>query len=176
MTTQEQEVPPEETLPPVKGTGLESQFFGKWGAIVRYMCGTAVVFTMCLIAVMDAYTTRLSVQAGKGWPGEWHFFIMTVGVTICAMSFSNANKTISTILSNTGLGEKAKNILLRRLGAQDPVQDQPTFYWWNVQTRTFLTVNDTTDLSGAGFIRTTTPQPSPGDLWDPNNQVWISVK
>lgn len=176
MTTQEQETPQEETLPPVKGTGLESQFFGKWGAIVRYACGMVVVFTMCLIAVMDAYTTRISVQTGKGWPGEWHFFIMTVGVTICAMSFSNANKTIATILSNTGLGEKAKNILLKRLGASPVIQDQPVFYWWNPQTRTFLTVNDISDLTASGFIRVPTPQPAPGDLWDATTQTWTSIK
>lgn len=174
MTTQETGVPPPGSLPP-KGTGLESQFFGKWGAVVRYLCGMTSVFTMCLIAYMDAVTTRISIQAGHGWPGEWHFLIMTVGVTICAMSFSNANKTISTILSNTGLGEKAKSIVMRRLGTQ-PVQQATGFYWWNAQTRTFLTVTDVTDLSDAGFIRVTTPQPSPGDLWDTTSQTWISVK
>lgn len=157
-----------------KEPGFESRVFGIWGNIIRYICGVVSVFTMCYIAYMDAVTVRMSIEHGAGWPSEWHFFIMTVGVTICAMSFSNANKTISTILSTGDLRTRAKNILLSKIGPATPTNNTSNYYWWNAETSSFLTASDSTDLSSAGYIRVPSARPDDVSIWSNTEQTWIA--
>lgn len=161
---------------PSNTPGVESRIYGKWGMIIRYLCGLASVSTMCLIAYMDAVTTRISVLAGHGWPGEWHFLIMTIGVTICAISFNNANKTLSVILGAGGIGDKARNLVLSKItgGLQNNQPAPPNVYhWWNGDTKTFVTVGDGNDLSNAGFTRVPLKRPDDSSIWDPNTETWM---
>lgn len=153
--------------------GFESRVFGRWGSIVRYFCGTASVLTMCYVAYQFTVTTRISVEQNKEWPDTWIFLIMTFGVTICAMSFSNANKTISTILGDGNLKERAKGLILSKLGTNVPTVVNE-YYWWNADTKAFVVLSDANDLSASGFIRVPIKRPADNSVWDPNTEQWMT--
>lgn len=175
-----EEETPQQTTQPLssKEPGFESRVFGVWGVIIRYLMGAISVFTMCLIAYMDAITTRISVQTGTGWPGEWHFLIMTIGVTICAINFSNANKTLQTILGSGNLREKAKAMVMRKFNITPSSDDIPVqdYYWWNPESKAAITLQDETDLSPSGFIRVPSARPTPLSTWNVVTQTWEVVK
>ena len=99
---------------------LSGLFFSKWGLIIRNLCGTACVFVMLYIAYMDTETTRISIEHNQGWPNVWHFFIYTIGPTLCALSFMNAGGIIKTILSVTTLRDKAQDVLSAKTGGIIP--------------------------------------------------------
>lgn len=177
MSQEKQEQEEEQTDPlSSREPGFESRVFGRWGSVIRYVWGTICVFTMCYIAYLDAITTRISVEKYGKWPSEYHFLIMTIGITICAMSFSNANKTIMTILSSGGLKDKAKDLVLSRLGAKSTsTQPTPTeYYWWNAESKVFVTILDSIDMTAAGFVQVPTPQPDANSVWDETAQCWMT--
>lgn len=176
MTT-EQDTPDDSPTAPLSSRepGFEARVFGIWGNIIRYISGVVSVFTMCYIAYMDAVTVRISIERGTGWPSEWHFFIMTVGVTICAMSFSNANKTISTILSTTTLKDRAKDLLLSKISGSGMSADGTSYFWWNATSGSFVTLVDTTDLTAAGYVRVPSKRPTDSSTWDPVEQMWVTT-
>lgn len=172
-----EETPPPTTSPlSSKEPGFEARVFGIWGVVVRYLSGLISVLTMCLIAYMDAVTTRLSVSSGHGWPGEWHFLIMTIGVTICAISFSNANKTLNTILNAGDLRERAKGMVMSKLNLKQTAQPVQEYYWWNPESKSSVTLSDETDLSAAGFERVPTARPDNESIWNSTTQSWQIIK
>lgn len=100
---------------------LAGLFFSKWSMVIRNICGAASVGVMLYIAYLDAITTRISIEKGSGWPNDWHFFIYTIGPTIASLSFLNANKTISTILSVSSIKDKAQAIFSKKTNGVVPM-------------------------------------------------------
>lgn len=160
--------------------GFESRVFGRWGSVVRYLWGTICVFAMCYIAYLDAITTRISVEKYGKWPSEWHFLIMTVGISICAMSFANANKTIATILSTGGLKETAKQMVMAKFSPNGtPLPSTPPevseYYWWNAEAKQFVVVSDPNlDMTASGFVRVPVKRPDATSVWDDTAQSWMT--
>lgn len=179
-TEKEEQVTPTNPLSS-REPGFESRVFGRWGSVVRYLWGTICVFAMCYIAYLDAITTRISVEKYGKWPSEWHFLIMTVGISICAMSFANANKTISTILSTGGLKETAKAMVMAKFspnGTPIVAAKAPEViecHWWNPEGKQFVTILDNSiDMTQVGFIRVPSARPDTVSVWDETTQRWMS--
>jgi hypothetical protein len=103
------ETPPDDTLAP--NGGIERELFGKWTISLRNLGGILSIITMCIVAVWNVYTTHLSVKDNQIWPSEWTLIIVNVGPVICAWTWVNANKTISTILQGTGFTNRLRNRL-----------------------------------------------------------------
>ncbi|MNG47122.1 hypothetical protein D3C79_49890 [compost metagenome] len=106
---EEQPVTPEES-PAVNG-GIERELFGKWTISLRNLGGILSIITMCVVAVFNVYTTHLSVKDGGEWPSELTLVIVNIGPIICAWTWVNANKTISTIMQGSGLTDQLRNRL-----------------------------------------------------------------
>jgi len=64
-----EEVIEEEELTAVN-KGIETEVFGKWSAILRNLLGALAVFTVCLGALANAWTTNVSVTQKGEWPSE----------------------------------------------------------------------------------------------------------
>jgi hypothetical protein len=88
--------------------GIEREVFGKWTVMLRNLTGTLAVLTTCIAALMNAWSVNHSVTAGQGWPDMMIMLIMNVGPIICAWTWINANKTLSTLLEGTSLTTKIR--------------------------------------------------------------------
>ncbi|ASU03576.1 hypothetical protein RISINGSUN_94 [Erwinia phage vB_EamM_RisingSun] len=88
--------------------GLERNLFGKWTIRLRNLGGIVATITVCAMAVLNGYTTHVSVSSKIGWPSELTMFIMNIGPIVVAFTFMNANKTISTIMQFKSVAEKLR--------------------------------------------------------------------
>ncbi|EBV8434188.1 hypothetical protein AVA65_08055 [Salmonella enterica subsp. enterica serovar Minnesota] len=88
--------------------GLERNLFGKWTIRLRNFGGIVATLTVCAMAVLNGYTTHVSVSSKIGWPSELTMFIMNIGPIVVAFTFMNANKTISTIMQFKSVAEKLR--------------------------------------------------------------------
>lgn len=84
---------------------FERELYGKWTIILRNLGGALALFTTCLIALFNAWTTYWSVSHNGGWPTDMVILTVNIGPIICAWSFLSANKTIATIL-RAGAGDR----------------------------------------------------------------------
>lgn len=89
--------------------GLERNLFGKWTIRLRNLGGIVATLTVCAMAVLNGYTTHVSVSGGFGWPSDTKMFIMNVGPIVVAWAFMNVNKTISTIMQFKGVAERLRS-------------------------------------------------------------------
>lgn len=96
------------TVTPV---GIEREVFGMWSVMLRNAGGIAAALTTCIIALVNAYTTYMSVTAGNGWPSETTLFITNIGPIVVAWTFMNSSKTISTIMQVHGVQDRLKNAM-----------------------------------------------------------------
>jgi hypothetical protein len=96
------------TVTPV---GIEREVFGMWSVMLRNAGGIAAAMTTCIIALVNAYTTYMSVTAGTGWPSETTLFITNIGPIVVAWTFMNSSKTISTIMQVRGVQDRLKNAM-----------------------------------------------------------------
>lgn len=100
----------EEVVAPQKSVGeIERELFSKWTIILRNLAGALSILTMCIVAIVNVYTTHLSVVDGREWPSEFTLLILNIGPIICAWTWVNANKTISTIMQGTNLTDRLRN-------------------------------------------------------------------
>lgn len=96
------------TVTPV---GIEREVFGMWSVMLRNAGGITAAMTTCIIALVNAYTTYMSVTAGNGWPSETTLFITNIGPIVVAWTFMNSSKTISTIMQVRGVQDRLKNAM-----------------------------------------------------------------
>lgn len=96
------------TVTPV---GIEREVFGMWSVMLRNAGGIAAAMTTCIIALVNAYTTFMSVNSGHGWPSETTMFIANIGPIVVAWTFMNSSKTISTIMQVRGVQDRLKNAM-----------------------------------------------------------------
>jgi len=96
------------TVTPV---GIEREVFGMWSVMLRNAGGILAAVTTCIIAIVNAYTTYMSVNSGHGWPSETTMFIANVGPIVVAWTFMNSSKTISTIMQVHGVQDRLKNAM-----------------------------------------------------------------
>lgn len=76
---------------------------------MRNAFGALTVWTLCLSALANAWTTNLSVKEHGQWPSEISMIIMNVGPIIVAWTWMNANKTISTLMELMPLGNRIRS-------------------------------------------------------------------
>jgi hypothetical protein len=96
------------TVTPV---GIEREVFGMWSVMLRNAGGILAATTTCIIAIVNAYTTYMSVNSGHGWPSETTMFIANIGPIVVAWTFMNSSKTISTIMQVRGVQDRLKNAM-----------------------------------------------------------------
>lgn len=96
------------TVTPV---GIEREVFGMWSVMLRNAGGITAALTTCIIALVNAYTTYMSVTGGNGWPSETTLFITNIGPIVVAWTFMNSSKTISTIMQVRGVQDRLKNAM-----------------------------------------------------------------
>jgi hypothetical protein len=104
------------TVTPV---GIEREVFGMWSVMLRNAGGILAATTTCIIAIVNAYTTYMSVTSGHGWPSETTMFIANIGPIVVAWTFMNSSKTISTIMQVRGVQDRLKNAMSGFLSNQD---------------------------------------------------------
>lgn len=94
---------------------LDHNVFGKTTVILRNFCGTIACITICIDAVINAYTVYVGVSSGAGYPGMGEMIMMNSGPIIIAWSFMNVNKIMQTLMKfktvADELREKAVNVL-----------------------------------------------------------------
>lgn len=95
----------------VAPVGIEREVFGFWSVLLRNAGGIAAALTTCIIALVNAYTTYMSVTGGTGWPSETTMFIANIGPIVVAWTFMNSSKTISTIMQVRGVSDRLKNAM-----------------------------------------------------------------
>ena len=127
--------PEEMQLDPANGTveseappvGLERELFGKWSVLLRNTFGSLSVLVVCCTALFNSWTINVSVTKHNVWPSEMSMFIMMVGPIVCAWTWVNANKTITTIMQAGGLSDTLRSRLSRAIAPSDPVgmQERP---------------------------------------------------
>jgi hypothetical protein len=91
--------------------GIEREVFGMWSVLLRNAGGITAAMTTCIIALVNAYTTYMSVTGGTGWPSETTMFIANIGPIVVAWTFMNSSKTISTIMQVRGVQDRLKNAM-----------------------------------------------------------------
>jgi hypothetical protein len=79
--------------------------------MLRNAGGIAAAMTTCIIALVNAYTTFMSVNSGHGWPSETTMFIANIGPIVVAWTFMNSSKTISTIMQVRGVQDRLKSAM-----------------------------------------------------------------
>lgn len=104
------------TVTPV---GIEREVFGMWSVMLRNAGGIAAAATTCIIAIVNAYTTYMSVTGGNGWPSDTTMFIANIGPIVVAWTFMNSSKTISTIMQVRGVQDRLKNAMSGFLSNKD---------------------------------------------------------
>ena len=107
-TGQEEEVIPVVVDPPV---GIEREVFGKWSVLLRNVFGAIAVWTLCLAALANAWTTNVSVTLHHEWPSEISMIVMNVGPIVVAFTWMNASKILTTILGGDGVTSKLRSKL-----------------------------------------------------------------
>jgi len=116
LTLDEQTAPtgvvePKKTARAQATGGIEREVFGMWSVLLRNAGGIAAAMTTCIIALVNAYTTYMSVTGGTGWPSETTMFIANIGPIVVAWTFMNSSKTISTIMQVRGVSDRLKNAM-----------------------------------------------------------------
>lgn len=106
-TEPEKEVIPIAVVPPVGG--IEREVFGKWSVLLRNLFGATAVWTLCLSAIANAWTTNVSVTEHGQWPSEISMIVMNIGPIVVAWTWMNANKTLSTLMEFVPLGNRIRS-------------------------------------------------------------------
>lgn len=118
-TGQEEEV----VIPPVvveaPPGGIEREVFGKWSVALRNIFGAVAVWTLCLAALANAWTTNVSVTQHGQWPSEISMIVMNVGPIVVAFTWINASKILSTILGHDGVTTKIRSRLAQIISPDD---------------------------------------------------------
>lgn len=118
-TGQEEEV----VIPPVAVEappgGIEREVFGKWSVALRNIFGAVAVWTLCLAALANAWTTNVSVTQHGQWPSEISMIVMNVGPIVVAFTWINASKILSTILGHDGVTTKIRSRLAQIISPDD---------------------------------------------------------
>lgn len=105
--------------------GLEREVLGKWTVFLRNLGGIIAVVVVCGMGLANCYTTFVSVADHQVWPSETSVFIMVVGPVVCAWTFMNSSKTISTIMQIKGVGTKLRNRAAVMLATEDINKNPP---------------------------------------------------
>lgn len=114
QSTEEGKETPEEVIEEeltAVNKGIETEVFGKWSAVLRNLLGALGVFTVCLGALANAWTTNVSVTQKGEWPSEVSMIVMNIGPIVIAWAFINTNKILATILGGEGITTKMRTRL-----------------------------------------------------------------
>ena len=120
------EVPEDTTGPPPtplsEGGGLERELYGKWTIMLRNVGGFLAAVTTCAIAIMNAYSTHVSIKNGGGWPDMLIMLIANVGPIVVVWTFMGSSKTISSILQTEGIGDSVRKRVANAIAPKDTPQ------------------------------------------------------
>lgn len=105
--------------------GIEREVFGKWSVALRNIFGAIAVWTLCLAALANAWTTNVSVTKHGEWPSEISMIVMNVGPIVVAWTWMNANKILSTLMELAPIGNKIRDRVAKAI-APKPPEDPPT--------------------------------------------------
>lgn len=111
---------PVQEVAPSHPAGIEREVFGKWSVILRNVFGAVTVWTLCLAALANAWTTNVSVSTNGTWPSEVSMIVMNVGPIIVAWTWMNANKTISTLMELVPVADKIRSRMASAIAPKDP--------------------------------------------------------
>lgn len=111
------------TVDPPPG-GIEREVFGKWSVLLRNIFGAVAVWTLCLAALANAWTTNVSVTTHGEWPSEISMIVMNVGPIVVAWTWMNSNKILSTLMELAPIGNKIRNRVAQAI-APKPPEDPP---------------------------------------------------
>lgn len=99
---------------------VEGEFFSDWTIILRNIGGITAAITTCVIAVVNAFSTHVSITNGTGWPDDLTMLIVNTAPAIIAWNFMRANKMIETIVA--GGSDRNRNVrrsLARLIAPED---------------------------------------------------------
>lgn len=94
--------------------------FGKWSVMLRNIFGAVTVWTLCIAALANAWTTNVSVKDHGQWPSEISMIVMNVGPIIVAWTWMNANKTIATLMELMPVADKIRSRVASAIAPKDP--------------------------------------------------------
>lgn len=95
--------------------------------MLRNIFGAVTVWTLCIAALANAWTTNISVEKNGQWPSEISMIVMNVGPIIVAWTWMNANKTIATLMELVPVANKIRGRVAAAIAPKDPQppQDPP---------------------------------------------------
>lgn len=108
--------------------GIEREVFGKWSVLLRNLFGATAVWTLCIAALANAWTTNVSVTQHGVWPSEISMIVMNVGPIVVAWTWMNANKILSTLMEFAPMGDKIRSRVASAIAPKEskPPEDPPT--------------------------------------------------